>query len=727
MKGLKEIIESADQKEFEALTEANKKKAAVDRVKRTLTSPEKIDNIVVSRYENHRALKKRYRDKLRRTYRSEIEAMRHFYEILDILPDYSCNTDGRVGGTLVEFKLNIRAVPFDQLEKYRKSYNSAALPIPRYSLFVNINQRKFMFIDNMDWKTLEEGEWEDPEDLKKYLNKKDYLPGWIDEWSIISYNDRFYANHLSGKKEDFIKEIRSPKELNIKPYEEWTETCDLARNMLDCLGSNALRKRLGAFFTPDEYVRIATEYIRSAIARVPAGYDYIILDRCAGTGNLEKFLTDEQLSHCVLNTYVYAEWTTLKGLYDGRVRYIIPHTKEYKDPDGLLSDGDAFTEDFNKKLSDYIEKERKKANGKLVVIGLENPPFAEPGSKTNSDLKTAGSYVNTEMKKDKTVVGRASTDLANQFIWSMTRWYADIYIVFAPIKYWKSQHVFDGKFNGGYLCNRKEFHAKTEAAVSLISWDISEETSNTSLLLQSDLGDREVKKIHKISNALLGGGTKEKKIAEVHLKSGEPNYLNGVLCNTPMNKNAAHRVLGRDNLFEFLPLWTVNYYKYQDYTENGVIWKSGDGLTKYLQDKNFLHDCFVWSCLTNANKCKSNGQVRNELCLLQKTEADKLLDFEERHVELIKKWRKVLKLAKATEEHNPEFSYGLHQICDDINIIIEARQKDTGAIIYDKNKKPVKVHKHGDLNNAIKELKEELKKFYDVHITPKLFKYELLK
>jgi len=63
-----------------------------------------------------------------------------------------------------------------------------------------------------------------------------------------------------------------------------------------------------------------------------------------------------------LNTYVYAEWTTLIGLYDGRARYIIPHKdpRPYKDSDGLLSDGDALTEEFNTIITDIIEKERKK-------------------------------------------------------------------------------------------------------------------------------------------------------------------------------------------------------------------------------------------------------------------------------------------------------------------------------------------------------------------------------
>ena len=157
---------------------------------------------------------------MKQKYKAEIEAMRDFYEELSIVPDYSCNTDGCVGGTLIEIKLNNSGgVPIKQLKRYIKSYNSTALLLPRYSLFVNVNQREFTFIDNSNWKIIVDGKWKLPQDLLKFLNKKEYMKGWIDEFSIVAYNDLFYSKHLSAKKEDFIKEIKNPKELNIKPYD----------------------------------------------------------------------------------------------------------------------------------------------------------------------------------------------------------------------------------------------------------------------------------------------------------------------------------------------------------------------------------------------------------------------------------------------------------------------------------------------------------------------------
>ena len=64
------------------------------------------------------------------------------------------------------------------------------------------------------------------------------------------------------------------------------------------------RKQRGVFYTPEQYVKISTEYLRKAIEDAKAdGYDdYVIIDRCCGTGNLESQLTPEELSHCILGT-----------------------------------------------------------------------------------------------------------------------------------------------------------------------------------------------------------------------------------------------------------------------------------------------------------------------------------------------------------------------------------------------------------------------------------------
>ena len=162
--------------------------------------------------------------------------------------------------------------------------------------------------------------------------------------------------------------LHFPKETSSEPnIYQLVKQYDIEFNILK---ADILPQREGVMILelkgPQEKVKKGLDYLKSfgvKVKRLAAaikrddenayakGYDYVIIDRCAGTGNLQKELTDGELSHCILNTYVYAEWTTLKGLYEDRVRHIIPHTKDHKDPDGLLSNGDALTEEFNKTIN----------------------------------------------------------------------------------------------------------------------------------------------------------------------------------------------------------------------------------------------------------------------------------------------------------------------------------------------------------------------------------------
>ena len=103
---------------------------------------------------------------------------------------------------------------------------------------------------------------------------------------------------------------------------------------------------MGAFYTHKLYAEKSLELVRAAIARVPTGNDYIILDRCAGTGNLEAGLTDEELSHCVVSTVEYYEYKVLQELLGAKVRHIIPPI-EMTDTfnAGLVSGADALSKE----------------------------------------------------------------------------------------------------------------------------------------------------------------------------------------------------------------------------------------------------------------------------------------------------------------------------------------------------------------------------------------------
>ena len=112
-------------------------------------------------------------------------------------------------------------------------------------------------------------------------------------YCVVGYANRFYNENPKAKKIDFFEELRNPKTLPIYSWEGKEEDF---KYIMDCLNDNQHKKELGAFYTPKEYVKLSTTLVREAIKKIKqTNNDYIILDRCAGTGNLEQFLTDKDV------------------------------------------------------------------------------------------------------------------------------------------------------------------------------------------------------------------------------------------------------------------------------------------------------------------------------------------------------------------------------------------------------------------------------------------------
>lgn len=697
-----------------------------------------------------------------KSYNSEIQGMIDFWKELRLEPDYELNTDGRYKGNLIEFKLvftNLKKHK-EQVARYIEAYNSFALPIPKYSYLISINERKYIKINNASRREVKTGSWTNPSDfLKEFTNQDEYIKGWINEYSIVAYNNKLCTEYkrFIKNKEDVKNEFIYPKFLNIQPF-DWEKQITLENNdknnigwlhfNMNMLGPFLLKKQLGAFFTPEEYVKIATEMVRDAIKKVPKGNDYIIFDRCAGTGNLERFLYADELSHCVLNTYDYTEWTTLKGLYDGRVKMIIPPTRQRMDLNkGLLTDGDALSEEFynfcfNSGQIGFFDKIYEKQSQKLAswlkddkmtIIMLENPPFVEPqggASQGKPTFTIKDKFLYKEMAKYRFETKNVNRASENLFIWSGFKYFlkqpTDSFILFSPIKYWKSQHIIDKTFVRGYICNRLKFNA-SEGGIVLIEWQ-NKENNNETLIVESDLGKRIIKKIHSNPSKLLQDSKANDAIAYLFNLSNIPKSDNGKLINdinsyTNYLKVQKAYKLAEDNILSQLPLWIANCYEYADYTEREVIMKTADKEYEYTRNKTFLYKCFLWAGISQMNRCISKNNLKNEFCFGQKTKADKILKKYKKDTldkSLLNIWFKILKRIKNTSEYNPNWNYGLYQIDKDINIKI-------GSGTFNKKNEEIMIPKYRDLDEMVHSLKQELKIYYDKELKPKLFKYELLK
>lgn len=322
---------------------------------------------------------------------------------------------------------------------------------------------------------------------------------------MVAWAERFYREVKLSNKESFLNndpkkgplgELRDPSHFKglIHPYEG--DSYEEFSHILDRLNDKLKKIELGAFYTPDPYVQKSHELLREAIARVPAGNDYVIIDRCAGSGNLERHLTEHELSHVIVNTYEQFEYLELVREFGERVRAVIPpHYKAGNPKHGLLLNGDALSDKFvlgiegpdGQRVPNVIQQYLD--DPKCTIILFENPPYADVAGMESQKVKNRASFgwkdswvrkqMEAEWGKTKSANNRALRELTNLFIWSAFRYYlrqpTDSYVVYSPTKYFKSQGLVQKRFIRGFLFNRRHFHATKDAGVSVILWSNEDE------------------------------------------------------------------------------------------------------------------------------------------------------------------------------------------------------------------------------------------------------------
>ena len=307
------------------------------------------------------------------------------------------NTDGVYNGVIFEFKLNIsnlNRVLFQTI-KYLSRMRVKGESVPATIMLVDLNATTAYLYKSKDYfseihkvysgaasknnegfvakeysSKYDYSNTNESAELKHILiDKKDtadmYMPIDINEDCIVGWAERYYRENPKANKGDFIGdaagtavkvtgEIRKPRHFNghINPYTG--QSNKKFKYLMDCLNDRLSKKELGAFYTPIPYARKAAELVKMAVDRVPDGNDYIILDRCAGTGNLESALIgltdkngDELIEHCVVSTYEYYEYKVLQERIGDKVREIIPPTEadvDYKS--GKVANADAMSKEF---------------------------------------------------------------------------------------------------------------------------------------------------------------------------------------------------------------------------------------------------------------------------------------------------------------------------------------------------------------------------------------------
>lgn len=737
-----------------------------------------------------------------KTYNTEREGQLAFFKNIGINAEQALieNTDGVWNGNLLEFKLSIsdtNKVLF-QCVKYLSKLRISGTSVPRNIVMIDLNRYTAYIYDAQNFyeeihkvysgsastandgfdskgvqpRKLEYLNSTDMDELKRVLKQTEYVKVRIDENCIVGWAERYYRENPTASKADFLGddgefshegEIRNPVKFRdfIVPYEG--ETNEKFKYLMDKLNDRLKKKKLGAFYTPEAYAKKAHELLQLAIARVPEGNDYVIIDRCAGTGNLEAVFTDEELSHCILSTYEYFEYKVLFERLGDKVRHIVPPTEQNIEfSSGLIVNADAMSKEFidNEVIKRYID------DPKVTVIMYENPPYRDDtaDNKGTKKVKVTETYIRREMTEEFNGSAATARELSNLFIWSAFKYYMkkaeDSYVVFSPIKYWKSEHILSKKYIKGFMFNREHFHA-TPSVISCILWsnenerlrEISLEAIDIIDNKLSKLGDKTVKIVErkftqdfydgrKFSNdipsniyldsiGMPGNPAKYTKagiyndniVGFLMAKNFAIDPMNrGLVRMNPINSPATFAVRS-DNYLTKLPLFCAKMFPQDNWYEKDVYFTTSDGGDRYTKDNNFLKSCLIYTCLSRYNKCLSfdgsDGRFyKNELCFHKDAVAMNdlakfKLDNEEK--KLLEVWNRVLEKAAATEKMVEKFTYGPYQIEQEINTF---HKDETGK----KN-----IYDYPELNAELNTLKALLKTYYKTHIREKMFEYELVK
>lgn len=739
------------------------------------------------------------------------------------------NTDGIVKGTLFEFKNNIadlNAVLVQAIHYLSKLRNKGGIPIPSKIVLVDISKDHAYVYDARQYRPEIETNYvhSASKDVKKMALKNSTKPENEFDFTIFQPNSpknkeliALFENHIYQKfdinfpnilgwanyiyhhdrtvtKSQMFEILRNPIKSIVEDYIlPWNGNETDFDTIMDALNDPTNRKDLGAFYTPLPYVKEATKLVRKAIANVPKGKDYVILDRCAGTGALEYYLTEEELSHVILNTYEIKEWLVLYNKYIGKVRAIIPPLSVVQSNQGnLVTGGDALAEEF---LTIPMETDGNHAtlqeiiNDKnIVIIGLENPPYsselarAQEGSIKSKDKF---SYIRKLMSAEFIGDSNHAKDLLNQFVWSFEQYFmrdpSDQYVLFAPVKYWKSVKLMSKVFVDGFLANRGNFKAQ-ESSILVALWknEIDTMTESISVVAKEvwkdnkkwgtgkgiavidvpedaelkDVASVTIKKVHttlsKLYSKKLATDIKATAVVgydgrETYIRNNKkfrPVYNEDILAHLEasgfgltaqdvrMTRISTYHGYGSQvrisNYAEQTVLFVAKQYPQKRWFERDIYYTTADKGNLYKKDIDFLRKSTLWTCISHKNHCLSfdgtDGRFyNNEMCLDENSLVRKELVEREKYGKLDRADFMLL----GVFDELLELAKNTQEYNPRYNYGTYQIEEEINTSYKDANDK--KIYNNEKVNTKLKELKIRLGNYYSNELESKLFEYELLK
>ena len=357
----------------------------------------------------------------------------------------------------------------------------------------------------------------------------------------------------------------------------------------------------------------------------------------------------------------------------------------------------------------------------------------------------------------------------------------DYYILFAPVKYWKSVGLMQKVFIDGFLANRGNFKAQ-ESSVLVALWknDQDNETERITVTAKEiwrdnkkwgtgkgaavidvpedavlkDVKNVNIKKVYttlsKLYSKKLPTDQKATTVVgydgyETYLRDNKkfnPIYSKDILAHLEasgfgltaqdvrMTRISTYHGYGSQvrttNYAEQTALFVAKQYPQRNWYERDIYYTTADKEDLYKKDIDFLRKSTLWTCISQKNHCLSfhgsDGKFyNNEMCLDENSLVRKELVEQEKYGKLDRADLMLLGVFDELLElvkDTQEYNPEYNYGTYQIELEINTSYKDSN----DK-----KIFNNEKVNTKLKELKTRLADYYENELESKLFEYELLK
>ena len=373
-----------------------------------------------------------------------------------------------------------------------------------------------------------------------------------------------------------------------------------------------VRERKGAFFTPQQWVVKAQEYLAQNVLNWE---DFYIWDCAAGTGNLLRGLPHKPFQ-------IYA--STLD-------KADVEIMKDYYVKTGALLENNIFEFDFlndsfEEKLPDNLKRIIQNEPEKLIIF--INPPYAEATNArtaTGTGINRAKVATETKIYKDYlNCVGKANRELFAQFFIRIIKEIPNCILAsFSTLKYVTGQNSiqfrkeFNGEFLKGFICPAFTFdnvngqfpigfiiwNTKNKESIQKIRVDVFDENENKigekNFYVNNDKNIKDW--LRELNKKLFN----EKSTKLCHLVRGSADFQGNnmlFLTLTPSQSviNASNEnPIYKENLMINFVFFAVRKTINKTWLNNSDQFLYPN--EKWLKDKEFQHNCLIFTLFHSKN------------------------------------------------------------------------------------------------------------------------------